>query len=166
MKRPFPFLYWNCFLNVTTLGLVFSGLLTYIINFYFTGQITRALQCTEFYFLRHTSKMNTSFSPCAYSFLLTRTPHLMTLLLLSSNEGDNYGKEIKVTLGRTVASEWRENCVLRLLFHSSTCTLGLKLCGRLNIWMFLRPSTVLSTGDITVSQAQPAWRCNTKQNNT
>lgn len=45
-------------------------------------QITKALQCMEFYFLHHTIRINPRFSPCAYSLLLTCTPHLMTSLLL------------------------------------------------------------------------------------
>lgn len=82
---------------------------------------------------------------------------------LPSNEGDSYGKEIKVTLDQTALEErWRQSDVRTVssVFSSilSTCTLGLKLRSRLtNIRVFLGPSTALSTGDITVGQAHPAW---------
>lgn len=89
---------------------------------------------------------------------------------LPSNEGDSYGKEIKVTLDQTALEErWRQSDVRTVssVFSStlSTCTLGLKLRGRLtNIRVFLGPSTALSTGDITVGQAHPAWLLTTHWN--
>lgn len=126
---------------------------------------TRALQCHRL-LLSSPQKQNKYFlfSVCiefpsnpsyteSYGFTFT----------LPSNEGDSYGKEIKVTLDQTALEErWRQSDVRTVssVFSStlSTCTLGLKLRGRLtNIRVFLGPSTALSTGDITVGQAHPAW---------
>lgn len=89
---------------------------------------------------------------------------------LPSNGGDSYRKEIKVTLDQTALEErWRQSDVRTvssvLPSTLSTCTLGLKLRGRLtNIRVFLGPSTALSTGDITVGQAHPAWLLTTHWN--
>lgn len=102
---------------------------------------------------------NPSYTP-SYDFTFT----------LPSNGGDSYGKEIKVTLDQTALEErWRQSDVRTvssvLSSTLSTCTLGLKLRGRLtNIRVFLGPSTALSTGDITVGQAHPAWLLTTHWN--
>lgn len=150
-------------------GCVFS-LLFRIINIhnYFLlhrpDNLTRALQCTDFYVLHHTSKINTSFPPCAeFPSNPSYTASCDFTFTLPSNEGDSYGKEIKVTLDQTALEErWRQSDVRTVssVFSStlSTCTLGLKLRSRLtNIRVFLGPSTALSTGDITVGQAHSAW---------
>lgn len=102
---------------------------------------------------------NPSYTP-SYDFTFT----------LPSNGGDSYRKEIKVTLDQTALEErWRQSDVRTvssvLPSTLSTCTLGLKLRGRLtNIRVFLGPSTALSTGDITVGQAHPAWLLTTHWN--
>lgn len=74
------------------------------------SQITKALQCVEFYFLHHTIRTILLFSVCIQS-----PPNLYTTshdiaFALSSNEGNSYRKEIKVTLDQNALEElWRQS---------------------------------------------------------
>lgn len=81
------------------------------------SQITKALQCMEFYFLYHTIRINPcfSFSVCIQSPPNLYTPsHDFTFTMLS-NEGNGYGKEIKVTLDQNALEErWRQSDVRTL----------------------------------------------------